>query len=133
MDGRRLRTISDQLAPVRISPAHVTQFVDEQVSRLEGDARQRQTAFYTGLEYPETFPAYAGLLVDSEDNVWVKEYALPGATREVWRVYSSDGARLSIIPMPPRFRVLEVAGGTVLGVWKDEFDVEYVRVYTLRK
>ena len=33
---------------------------------------------------------------------------------------------------PESFRLLDVAGGLVLGVFKDDFDVEHVVVYELR-
>jgi hypothetical protein len=134
LDGRRLRTLTDQVPAIRISPAHVARFVEEQVERLEGeDLRQRQRTFYSDLEYPEAFPAYAAILVDSDDNLWIREYPLPGVEQETWRVYSPDGRRLAALTMPARFRTLEVSRDAVLGVWRDSLDVEYVRVYGLQR
>ncbi len=36
---------------------------------------------------------------------------------------------LGQVETPPRFRILDVAGGLVLGVLRDEMDVENVVVY----
>lgn len=47
--------------------------------------------------------------------------------------YEVSDARLeeTIQETPPRFRILDVAGGLVLGVLRDEMDVENVVVYGL--
>ena len=35
--------------------------------------------------------------------------------------------------MPPDFTIHEIGNEDLLGVWTDEFDVEYVRRYQLRR
>ena len=46
-------------------------------------------------------------------------------------VIGPDGEWLGTVETPPRFRILDVAGGLVLGVELDEMDVENVVVYEL--
>ena len=46
-------------------------------------------------------------------------------------VISPDGEWLGQVEAPPRFRILDVTGGLVLGVLRDEMDVENVVVYEL--
>ncbi len=53
-----------------------------------------------------------------------------GAPR--YTVISGDGEWLGTVEAPPRFRILDVAGGLVLGVQLDDMDVENVVVYELR-
>ena len=54
---------------------------------------------------------------------------MPGAPP--YTVISSDGEWLGKVEAPPRFRVLDVAAGLVLGVELDEMDVGSVAVYEL--
>ena len=52
----------------------------------------------------------------------------------MWPPYSviaPDGEWLGTVEAPPGFRMLDVAGGLVLGVARDEMDVESVVVYEL--
>ncbi len=70
---------------------------------------------------------------DAEGRVWLPSYR-PGDAREGapdYTVISADGEWLGTVEAPPRFRVLDVAGGLVLGVQRDELEVESVVVYAL--
>jgi hypothetical protein len=46
-----------------------------------------------------------------------------------YTVISPDGEWLGQVETPARFRILDVTGGLVLGVLRDEMDVENVVVY----
>ena len=48
-----------------------------------------------------------------------------------YTVIGPDGEWLGTVETPPRFRILDVGGGLVLGVELDEMDVESVVVYEL--
>jgi hypothetical protein len=50
-----------------------------------------------------------------------------------WTVVSSDGAVLGPVLMPERFNPLHFGSDYVLGVWEDEWDVEFLRLYELLK
>ena len=70
---------------------------------------------------------------DSEGRVWLPSYR-PGDETEGtphYTVISADGEWLGTVEAPPRFRILDVAGGLVLGVQLDDMDVENVVVYEL--
>ena len=70
---------------------------------------------------------------DAEGRVWLPSYR-PGGRREGasdYTVISADGEWLGTVEAPPRFRILDVAGGLVLGVHTDDMDVESVVVYAL--
>jgi hypothetical protein len=40
---------------------------------------------------------------------------------------------LGNVPMPDRFEPMQVGDNYVLGVWKDDLDVQHVRMYRLEK
>ena len=70
---------------------------------------------------------------DSEGRVWLPAYR-PGDRREGtpgYTVFSADGEWLGTVEAPPRFRMLDVAHGLVLGVQLDEMNAESVVVYEL--
>lgn len=86
------------------------------------------------LEYPETVPPYSQLLVDSEDHLWVRDYKSRGTSGpEVWSVFSPEGQLLGTLETPERLQVRQIGVDFVLGIWTDELDVRYVRMYTLER
>jgi hypothetical protein len=96
-------------------------FINEQIAEYALDS-----------EVP--FPFFMTLQADSEGRVWLGDYdpqwtdaGVPGYT-----VIASDGAWLGHFESPENFRLLDAAGDRVLGVVKDEFDVQHIVVYELR-
>jgi hypothetical protein len=82
---------------------------------------------------PEAKAAYGPVHIDLSDNYWIADYALPGHQPTEWSVFSAAGAWLGDVRSPERFRFLEIGEDYVLGVYLDELDVEYVRLYPLLK
>jgi len=101
-------------------------------------------------------PAFADVEVDAAGNVWARDFdhldavawfdhydALGGLGISTerseldrsrrWAVIGTDGRYLGEVLTPPRFRVHDIGEDWVLGVWRDELDVEYVRKYPLIK
>ena len=97
------------------------------------DRRRRTEQFYRDMPVPETFPAYGGIAVSVEGYLWVREYDLPGAEANNWSVFDAEGTLLGTLGLPPRFRPLDIGPDYILGVWRDEDDVEHVRMYDLVK
>lgn len=134
LEGRRVGMIRRARRPVRVSQSHIDSFIEEQVGR--GSRRltpQAMEAFYRGLEYPVTFPAYSRLLTDPLGNLWVEDYPIPGKGTPGWSVYSADGATLASLDLPSRLQITEIGSDYVVGIWRDELDLQYVRVYRLEK
>jgi hypothetical protein len=72
-------------------------------------------------------------MVDALGNVWAGEYTRYPAVPVTWTVLASSGELLGEVAVPPQFRVLQIGGDWILGVGRDELDVEYVRLYRLLK
>ena len=78
-------------------------------------------------------PLFTTTFADDEGRIWLPSYR-PGDRSEGdpgYTVISADGEWLGTLEAPPRFRILDVAHGLVLGVQMDEMDVENVVVYEL--
>jgi hypothetical protein len=82
---------------------------------------------------PDHAPAYGRLLVDAAGNLWISEYSFVPITPLAWRVFDHAGNELARASLPERFQVFEIGTDYVLGVWRDELDVEQVRMHRLVK
>jgi hypothetical protein len=84
--------------------------------------------------FPATIPAHAQrMLVDALGNIWLQNYKIDAGGPDTWKVFNVDGAWLGEITMPVRFSVSEIGPDYVLGIWRDEYDVQHVRMHRLEK
>jgi hypothetical protein len=86
----------------------------------------------------DTKPAYSHLLVDTEGYVWLGEYAsnpflVPPSPPEAWHVIAPDGLWATTLKLPPRFLPYWIDSEIVLGVARDQLDVETVVAYRLTR
>ena len=81
----------------------------------------------------QPMPLFGSPFADAEGRVWLPSYKTGGeyTSTSPYTVIGPDGEWLGMVETPPRFRILDVAGGLVLGVELDEMDVEMVVVYEL--
>ncbi|UCG87517.1 MAG: hypothetical protein JSW71_02940 [Gemmatimonadota bacterium] len=91
------------------------------------DARER----YDEMPVAEMMPAYAELEVDDVGNLWVRNYDPDSDLSQTWTVFDPDGQMLGAVRMPADLRVTHIGVDFVLGVWRDDLDVEHVRLYEL--
>jgi hypothetical protein len=135
VSGRHLRSLRRTWTP---RPA-----TDELVERLHAHAlaavtEQRARDFverdYTNTPRLETLPAYGPQwLVDGEDNLWVQDYVTVVDSVTGWTVFDREGAWLGVLHWPTAFRPEEIGADYVLGVYRNQDDVESVRRYPLIK
>lgn len=63
---------------------------------------------------------------DDEGRIWASDAAGDYRHFPRYRVFARDGTWLGWARMPPRFHILAIAEGHILGVFRDEWDVESV-------
>jgi len=131
--GERVDTVRDSRAAVPVTAAHVNRFITQELARRAGRDTRRIERLYRGIEYPGAFPAYANLMVDGLDNLWIEGYPIPGKELRDWSIYSPTGTAIGVLRVPSNLQLLEAGRDYVLGVWRDELDVEFVQVYSLVK
>lgn len=85
------------------------------------------------LVFPETRAAFNDLRLDRTGRIWLRTGRdfPPLAPSTDWTVLSKEGVLLGTLSLPKRFEVLEFGGDYLLGVWKNEMDVEFIRLYSL--
>ena len=135
MTGRLIRIIRKETMPVPLEASRVQAYEDSVIATTEERARpQMRTVFATMPPPPPTYPAFApAIRVDADLNLWVKESEQPGEVRCSWSVFSSSGEFLGLVEMPPAIEVLEIGSDYVLGLHRDEFDIEYVQFFRLQR
>lgn len=99
------------------------------------EEQQMLGVVFSGLIFPETKAAYSDLVVDPAGAIWLRtgRHFPPIGPSAEWTVFSERGFVLGTVNFPERFEPLEFGVDHVLGVWKDEMDVEFVRLYPILK
>ena len=89
--------------------------------------------FFEELPAPATRPAYANMLVDPSGAVWLELYrGMAEQDRpQEWLILDADGTWLGTVEVPDRFSVTDITRESVLGVWRDELDVEHPQMLRL--
>ncbi len=134
-DGTPARIVRRPHAPVPVRGAYLDSLRRVQAAEARAAGRSAGGADpLDRVELPESLPAFSRLLVDDDGNLWVELFPWPGRlVRPRWEVFNPEGRLLGGVDLPAGLRATHVGRDFVLGVWKDEADVEYVRLHALRK
>ena len=99
--------------------------------RITESTRRIMAIYRASIGRP--MPLFADPFTDVEGRVWLPSYKPDGERHSVppYAVIAPVGEWLGTVETPPRFRILDVAGGLILGMQVDEMDVESVVVYEL--
>jgi hypothetical protein len=85
---------------------------------------------------PEQMPTLSRLILDDEGRIWVRKYQNEDLyeTRpsgELWWIFSSHGEWLGTVVVEAGFEIMDIRGNRLFGIYRDNQDVEVVRVYRL--
>ena len=78
-------------------------------------------------------PFFQGLHLDRDNNLWVRSYRVFDADSIRFTIFNPDGQELGDLSLPPKSTLLDIGKDQVLTSWQDEDDLEYLRVYRLRR
>ena len=115
-----------------VSDAIKEAWMDSEASRREGDTALLKEVLRS-LPVPDTLPAFESLLMDELGYVWAQIYEWDPDVPRRWVVFDQEGAAQGAILAPPGLRVEWVGPSVILGIWKDELEVEYVHRHRLRR
>jgi len=133
-DGKLQQIVRRLTVPVQVEPQHMETLRERALAVItDDDRRRRMEQVYRDMPLPETFPAYGGIVVSVEGDLWVREYDLPGNETNNWSVFDAEGTLQGTLGLPPRFQPLDIGPDYILGLWRDADDVEQVRLYGLVK
>lgn len=80
-----------------------------------------------------TFPAFATLLEDTEERLWVSAYPRPLEPGVYWSVFDTTGLWKGSVELPASARLLDAGDNHVLLLETDELGVERVLLYPLEE
>ena len=80
-----------------------------------------------------TVPAYDRLIVDQQGNLWVRDYVFSPEDAPRWSVFDPQGRWVATAQTPAGVEVYQIGPDWILGRGLDDLDVEYVRMYRLRR
>jgi hypothetical protein len=83
---------------------------------------------------PEARPPYSTIILDQEGNLWAERGPTAGESKDSidFLVFDLDGVLLGVVALPP-IQVLEIGDDYVVGVRRDELEIQYVQLHGLRK
>ena len=105
---------------------------------LDPEIRENYGLFLASIPAAEERAPHGDVLLDSEGYLWISGYSpdmLPTGSRipSRWNVFDPGGRWLGEVTVPEGFRVFEIGADFVLGVGRDELDIEHVRMYGLTR
>ena len=116
-------------------------WVDRRVSMLadRGARREWRSRYEEFMSAnPAVLPRFKSVLLQTGGNVWVERFdpAADAETPSQWWVIDMDWRTPldpweNLVELPPGFLPYVIGSDYVLGRWRDELGIEYVRVYDL--
>lgn len=107
-------------------------------------AQRARTRISEVQVYPDTHAAFDVLKMDTEGCLWVRrshprfEIAHFNPLENVriqrsWDVFDPEGRWLTTVYPPLDLEIHDIGSDYILGVWRDEMEVEHVREYSLQR
>ena len=133
-----VRVLSRAMRPDPVTEEIQAQALDALRAHLTEDfPMQRVGQLLENSTFAPTVPMIDRLIHDpGTGRLWVSRPTVStiAARRPAsdWDVFDDDGEYTGSVTVPPRFRLTEVQDGQLYGVWMDQLDVEYARVYSMR-
>jgi hypothetical protein len=142
--GRLVRIFRVDIVRQPADEAAVALWADSWIARYAGGSAEVEEWWRHGFREtppPEYVPVFRSLEVDSDGNVCAERYPLTMDDETLYWCFSPEGHFRRAIRLPRRLLregphphfdpQLGIGNDLVIGVWQDENDVQYVRMYTL--
>lgn len=133
--GKLTQVIRKQAFPIPLEASDIQVYEDSVLATVNAASRPQMRVLFAKMPPPpQTYPAFEpDIHIDGDLNLWVKESNRLGDHRSRWSVFSAGGELLGVIEMPPGVEVLDIGIDYVLGLQRDELQVEYVQLFQLRR
>jgi 6-bladed beta-propeller protein len=143
-DGTLERRVRRPWTRVAVEDADVERYLATVRAQGRLPTGQRESERITrGLQIADTMPAHGKILIDPDENIWVQAYRstdahwITGREKHAlprgWSVFDSSGVWLGELETPAGLDVREVGRDYVVGITRDDDEVERVAVHSLIK
>ena len=133
MSGSLVRILRIPGYPLDLSAAQIAAERDFLLDRLSPGSPFRQG--FEDAPASDTRPAYDDILVDPSGAVWLELFRGQSEQDQPqeWLVLDADGTWLGTVEIPDRFTMSDISMDAVLGIWRDELDVQHPQVLRLTR
>ena len=76
----------------------------------------------------DTFPAVAEIQIDDQGRIWIRTFDRPRSAVSVWLGFTDTGDFICSLSVPRDLKIFRFDLSAVVGVHRDEMDVEFVEV-----
>jgi hypothetical protein len=127
---RRIARLIEPREP--LTPEVIEQWKEERLARTRNESQRAHAERVIAAQtFPDLLPALSALRTDSEGHLWAERFRKRPRDPQRWAVFDHDLRYLGTLETPAGFRIMEIGTDYLLGVWTDESDVEFVRLYGL--
>ena len=131
-DGTVERLIRWEGSGIAVTGADRAAFRDDLLTNMRRPQRRPDfERWLAEVPFPDSMPTFRALAADSSGRVWVQEWNRATDNEDRWLVFAPDGKLTATVEVPVRLTILGIYEDVVLTLWKDELDLEYVRLYRL--
>jgi hypothetical protein len=102
-------------------------------SPLPQESREVIRRVVQALPPPDSLGPPRFLKVTRQGRVWASATFPPSTESSTWTVYDLDGRRRATVEIPARLELQEIGSDYLLGRFRDELDINYIRLYRLEK
>ena len=144
--GVLVAKVRKDAVPLEVTPADVDAYIEETVAKWPAGMSDQAIENYRRRVRQGPAATYLPLLrsvrMDSEGNLWAEAFPRPGTGDHPFVIFGADGTLFGEVYLPPGLDrethatidpLLEIGTDYVLGIWRDEFGVQFVRLYDLIK
>lgn len=127
---------TDVQVELRENDAHFERYIEDRVSgTTDPEARARVRERVSAVPVSDRFPAFASMMADALDHLWVEEYEPPGEELPgvIWCVFDPEGRVLGFVETPEGLEIYDIGEDYILGRVTDEMDVEFIQLWPLER
>lgn len=142
--GELRRIVRKGPTPRAVDPGAFDEWVECRLEWLDPDPEERAEveANTRSLQHGAVMPAFRSVTADAEGNLWVEAFDGCLHRQGTFEIFDRSGRWLGAVELPPGLARsgpgpfepwLEIGADYVLGVWRDELDIDQVRLYRIEK
>jgi hypothetical protein len=132
-DGSLVRSIRRAGEPPPVTDDMLARVKADFLEDVPPEQLAEQTAIWDNFPRHERMPAYDDFTVDPDGNLWVMRARVLRSDPATADIFDSSGRLLGAVALPANFTPFEIGSDYLLGIWRDEMDLQHVRMYSIRK
>ena len=132
-DGALARIVRRPVAREPLTHGELHRMEADELASVDARGKERLQAAWRDAPAPSLKPAFGAIHTDQNGNLWVEHVKVVRDDPGTADVFDAMGRLLGSVALPPGLQVTRIGPDYVMGICRDDMDLEHVRVYRLRK